>query len=164
MINKYVGLIVNKTENIFKDNIWLSSLCVLAFSSVICQQINLFYAPFGFQKYQKMINQKIYPTERSDSNNCLVLEWTCISKKRNYPSLTNHFVPKLKLLKSTESKVKRKHIEKLRSLSKVQNKMDSLFLNDYKNNNETTKKEQNITLNPKEIISSISFAFKGLND
>ena len=80
--------------------------------------------------YQKAFNQKTYPKERSDSNNCNVLLWTCFSKKRNYLSLNNHFVPKLKLLMSTENKLKRKHglIENVRSLPKVQNKMDNIFL------------------------------------
>ena len=58
--NKDLGLLVKKeAENICKYNIWSSFLCVLALSSVICQPIHLFYAFCGFQKYQKMFNQKI---------------------------------------------------------------------------------------------------------
>ena len=58
--NKDLSLLVKEeAENICKDNIWSSFLCVLALSSVICQPIHLFYAFCGFQKYQKMFNQKI---------------------------------------------------------------------------------------------------------
>ena len=50
--NKELGLLVKQeAENICKDNIWSSFLCVLALSSVICQPIHLFYASCGFQKY-----------------------------------------------------------------------------------------------------------------
>ena len=67
--NKGLGLLVKKeAENICKDNIWPSLLCVLALSSVICQPIHLCHASCGFQKYQKMFNQNIYPRERCDSN------------------------------------------------------------------------------------------------
>ena len=66
--NKDLGLLVKKeAENICKDNIWSSFLCVLAHSSVICRPNHLFYASVGFQKYQKIFNQKIYPRERCDS-------------------------------------------------------------------------------------------------
>ena len=60
----------------------------------------------------------------------------------------------LKLVLSTENKLKRKHgyIEKVRSLSKKQKKMDNFFLTALKKK-ETTDKEQNISLNPKEIVS-----------
>ena len=60
---------------------------------------------------------------------------------------------------STENKLKRKraHIEKVRSLSKVQKKMENFFLKELtkkkKKKNETTEQEQNISLNPKEIKS-----------
>ena len=108
--NKDLGLLVKKeAENICKDNIWSSFLCVLALSSVICRPIHLCYASCGFQKYQKMFNQKIYPRERCDNNKCFVLLWTCLYKKANHLSLNNHFVPLLKLLMSTENKLKRKH-------------------------------------------------------
>ena len=108
--NKDLGLLVKKeAENICKDNIWSSFLRVLALSSVICRPNHLFYASVGFQKYQKIFNQKIYPRERCDSNKCFVLLWTCLYKKANHLSLNNHFVPLLKLLMSTENKLKRKH-------------------------------------------------------
>ena len=54
--NKGLGLLVKKeAENICKDNIWSSLLCVLALSSVICQPIHLCYASCGFQRYQKCL-------------------------------------------------------------------------------------------------------------
>ena len=125
--NKDLGVLVKKeTENICKDNIWSSFLCVLVLSSVICRPIDLFYASCGFQKYQKMFNQKIYPRERCDNNKCFVLLWTCLYKKANHLSLNNHFVPLLKLSMSTENKLKW-HREKVGSLSKVQKKMDNFF-------------------------------------
>ena len=76
-----------------------------------------------------MFNQKIYPRKRSENNKCFVLFWTCLSKKTNHLSPNNHFVPLLKLLMSTENKLKRNHghIEKVRSLSNAQKKMDNLF-------------------------------------
>ena len=108
--NKNLGLLVEKeAESICKDNIWSSFFSVLALSSVICRPIHLFYVSVGFQKYQKIFNQKIYPRERYDSNICFVLLWTCLYKKANHLSLNNHFVPLLKLLMSTENKLKRKH-------------------------------------------------------
>ena len=62
--NKDLGLLVRKeAENICKGNILSSFLRVLALSSVICQPNHLFYASVGFQKYQKIFNQKIYPRE-----------------------------------------------------------------------------------------------------
>ena len=45
----------------------------------------------------------------SDSNKCFVLLWTCLYEKANHLSLNNHFMPLLKLLMSTENKLKRKH-------------------------------------------------------
>ena len=55
--NTDLGLIAEKkAENICKDNMWPSSLCVLSLSSVVCRPIHLFPASFGFQKYQKMFN------------------------------------------------------------------------------------------------------------
>ena len=109
-------------------------LCVLTLSSVICLPMHLFYASCGFQKYQKMFNRKIYPRERCDSNKCFVLLWACLYKKANFLSLNNHFAPLLKLLMSTENKLKRKHglREKIGNLSKVQRKMDNFFLNEFK--------------------------------
>ena len=108
--NKDLGLLVKKeAENICKDSTWLTFLCVLALSSVICWPIHLFYASCGFKKYQKMFNQKIYPRERCSNNKCFVLLWTCLYKKANHLSLNNHFVPLLKLLISTENKQKWKH-------------------------------------------------------
>ena len=105
--NKNLGLLVEKeAESICKDNIWSSFFSVLALSSVICRPIHLFYVSVGFQKYQKIFNQKIYPRERYDSNICFVLLWTCLYKKANHLSLNNHFVPLLKLLMSTENKLK----------------------------------------------------------
>ena len=69
--NKDLGLLVKKEAgNICKDNNWSSFLCVLALYSVFCQPIHLFYAFCGFQKYQKVFNQKIYPREQSDSSKC----------------------------------------------------------------------------------------------
>ena len=72
-------------------------------------------------------------------------------------------MPLLKLLMSTENKHKRKygHIVKLRSLSKLQKKMDNFFLKELKKN-ETTEQYQNISLNPKDIISPKLISFKGL--
>ena len=108
--NKDLGLLVKKeAENICKDNIWSSFLRVLALSSVICRPNHLFYASVGFQKYQKIFNQKIYPRERCDSNKCFVL--LCHVSKKSKSSFTqyNHFVPLLKLLMSTENKLERKH-------------------------------------------------------
>ena len=149
--NKDLGLLVKKdAENICKDNIWSSFLCVLALSSVICWPIHLFYASCGFQKYQKMFNQKIYPRERCDSNKCFVLVWTCLYKKANHRSLNNHFVPLLKLLMSTENKWKHGHREKVGSLSKVQKKVDNFFLKEFRNNTETTEQEQNISISLKK--------------
>ena len=81
-------------------------LRVLGLSSVFYRPIHLFYASVGFQKYQEIFNQKIYPRERCDSNKCFVLLWTCLYKKANHLSLNNHFVPLLKLLMSTENKLK----------------------------------------------------------
>ena len=72
--NKDLGLLVKKeAKNICKDNIWLFFVCVLALSSVICRPIHLCYASCGFQKYQKMSDQKMYRRERCDSNKCFVL-------------------------------------------------------------------------------------------
>ena len=65
---KDLGLLTKKgAENICKDNIWSSFLRVLALSSVICWPNHLFHASVGFQKHQKIFNQKIYPRERCDS-------------------------------------------------------------------------------------------------
>ena len=47
-------------------------LCVLTPSSVICPPIHLFYAFCGFQKYQIMFNQNIYPREKSNSHKCFL--------------------------------------------------------------------------------------------
>ena len=64
--NKDLGVLVGKeAENICKDNIWSSFLRVLALSSVISLPNHLF--DVWFQKYQKILNQKIYPRERCDS-------------------------------------------------------------------------------------------------
>ena len=102
-----LGLLVKKeAENICKDNIWSSFLRVLALSSVICRPIHLFYVSVGFQKYQKIFIQKIYSRERCDSNKCFVLLWTCLYKKAIHLSLNNHVVPLLKLLMSTENRLK----------------------------------------------------------
>ena len=66
--NKDLGLLVRKeAENICKGNIWSSFLRVLALSSVICRPNHLFYAFVGFQKYQKIFNQKNYLREICDS-------------------------------------------------------------------------------------------------
>ena len=112
-----------------------------------------------------MFNQKIYPRERCDNNKCFVLLWTCLYKKANHLSLNNHFVPLLKLLMSTENKLKRKHghREKVGSLSKVQKKMDNFFLKEFLKNteSETIEQEQNISLSSKEIISPEPLPFKG---
>ena len=105
--NKDLGLLVRKeAENICKDNIWSSFLRVLALSSVICRPNHLFYASVGFQKYKKIFHQKIYPRERCGSvlscygnvsiKNQIILYWIttlCL----------------LKLLMSTENKLKWKH-------------------------------------------------------
>ena len=102
--NKDLVLLVKKEdENICKDNIWSSLLCVLSLSSVICRPIHLFHASCGFQKYQKMFNQKIHPRQRCDNNKCFALLWTCLYKKANHLSLNNHFVPLPKLSMSTEN-------------------------------------------------------------
>ena len=74
-------------------------------------------------------------------------------------------MPLVKLLMSTENKLKRKygHIVKLRSLSKLQiKKMDNFFLKELKKIIKTTEQEQNVSLNSKEIISPELFSFKGL--
>ena len=78
------------------------------FGSLVCDlSTKSFILCFAeFQKYQKIFNQKIYPRERCDSNKCFVLLWTCLYKKANHLSLNNHFVPLLKLLMSTENKLK----------------------------------------------------------
>ena len=74
-------------------------------------------------------------------------------------------MPLLKLLMSTENKLKRKHghREKVGSLSKVQKKMDNFFLKEFLKNteSETIEQEQNISLSSKEIISPEPLAFKG---
>ena len=75
-------LLKKKAEKICKDKIWLSFLCVLALSSVVCQPIHLFCASCGFQKSQKMFSLQIYPRERFESNKCFVLLWTCLYKKQ----------------------------------------------------------------------------------
>ena len=75
---------------------------------MICRPIHLFYASGGFQKYQKIFNQKIYPKQRCDSIKFFVLLWTFLFKKATHLSLNNHSVPLLKLLMSTENKLKRK--------------------------------------------------------
>ena len=90
--NKGLGLLVKKeAENICKDNIWSSFY--VCFGSLFCylSTNSLFYASCGFQVYQKMLNQEIYTTERSGSNKCFVLLWTCLSKNTNHLSLNNHF-------------------------------------------------------------------------
>ena len=51
-----------------------------------------FNASCGFQKYQKVFNQKFYLRENFGSNNCLCLLWTCLSKKRKHLWLNNHFL------------------------------------------------------------------------
>ena len=108
--DKDLGLLVKKkAENICKDNIWSSFIRLLALSSVICRPIHLFYASAWFQRYQKIFNLKVYPSERCDSNKYFVLLWTCLYKKADHIALNNHFVPLLKLLMSTENKLKRKH-------------------------------------------------------
>ena len=56
-----------------KDNIWLSFLCVLVLSLVICRPFHLFNASYRFQNYQKMFNEKIYLKEKSVGNNFLLL-------------------------------------------------------------------------------------------
>ena len=57
--NIELGLLLKKkAEKICKDKIWLSFLCVLALSSVICRPIHLFCASCGFQKSQKMFVKK----------------------------------------------------------------------------------------------------------
>ena len=57
--NMDLGLLLKKkAEKICKDKIWLSFLCVLALSSVICRPIHLFCASCGFQKSQKMFVKK----------------------------------------------------------------------------------------------------------
>ena len=59
---KDLGLLVKKeAENVCKENFWSSFLCVFALPYVICRTIYLFHASCGFQLYQKMLNQKIYP-------------------------------------------------------------------------------------------------------
>ena len=74
-------------------------------------------------------------------------------------------MPLLKLLMSTENKLKRKHghREEVGSLSKVQKKMDIFFLKEFLKNteSETIEQEQNISLSSKEIISPEPLAFKG---
>ena len=95
--NKDLGLLVKKeAENICKDNNCSSFLRVSALSSVICLPNHLFYVSAGFQKYQKIFNQKNCPRERCDSNKCFVLLWTCLHRKANHLSLNNHFVSLLK--------------------------------------------------------------------
>ena len=114
----------------------------------------IIYASAGFQKYQKIFNQKIYPRERCDSNKCFVLLWTCLYKKANHLSLNNHFVPLLKLLISTENKLKGKHglshrenmdIVKLEPslCQKCKRKSITFFLKNFQKNTETTEQEQN---------------------
>ena len=72
--NENLGLLVKKgLKHMQKQHLVIFCVCVLAISSVICQQIHLFYASCGFQKYHKMFNQKIYPRERYHSNKCFVL-------------------------------------------------------------------------------------------
>ena len=81
-----------------------------------------------------MFNQNFYPRDRSESKNVL---FCLVPIETNIISLNNHFVALLKLLVSTENKPKRKHehIEKVRDLSKVQSKMDNLFLKELKKKN-----------------------------
>ena len=95
--NKKLDLLVKKeAENICKGNIWSSFLCILAFSSVICRPIHLFYASCGFQKYQKMFNQKYIQGKDMTVTRCFVLLGTCLSKTKNHLFLNNHLVPLLK--------------------------------------------------------------------
>ena len=72
--NKDQGVLVKReAENICKVS---SFLYVSALSSVICRPIHLFYASCGFQKFQKVFNQKISPRKRPTSNKYFVLLWT----------------------------------------------------------------------------------------
>ena len=72
----------------------------------------------------------MHPGERCDSNKCFVLLWLCLYKKTNHLSLNNQFVLLLKLLMSTENKLKRKHEhghreKRWKLVSKVQKKRDN---------------------------------------
>ena len=75
-------------------------------------------------------------------------------------------MPLLKLLMSTENKLKRKHEhshrEKVESLcQKCKRKWITFSKRIQKKNTETTEQEQNIILSQKEIIFPEPFAFKG---
>ena len=70
----------NEAEDICKNNIWSSFLCVLAISSV--GKFIYFIILAAFQKHQKTFNQKIYPRERSGSNNCFVLLKKSINRSK----------------------------------------------------------------------------------
>ena len=106
------------------------------FGSLFCDlSTNSFILCFLWvSKISEVFHQKIYLRERCDNNKCFVLLWTCLYKKANHLSLNHQFVPLLKLLMSTENKLKRKHghREKVGSLSKVQKKMDNFFLKELK--------------------------------
>ena len=78
-------------------------------------------------KVSKMFNQNFYPRDRSESKNVL---FCLVPIETNIISLNNHFVALLRLLVSTENKPKKKHEH--RGLSKVQSKMDNLFLKELK--------------------------------
>ena len=127
----------------------------VCFSSLLwsTDQFIYFMLLVGFKNIRKCLI-KTYRSERCDSNKCFVLLWTCLYKKANYLSVNNPFVPLLKLLMSTENKLRRKHghNEKVGSLSKMQKKMDKFFLKEF---------WKNISLNSKEIISPQPFPFKG---
>ena len=105
------------------------------FGSLFCDlSTNSFILCFYWvSKISQIFNQKIYPRERCDSNKCFVLLWTCPCKKANHLSLNDHFVPLLKLLMSTENKLKKKHghnhREKVGSLcQKCKRKLITSFL------------------------------------
>ena len=63
-----VALVKNEAKLTCTDMVGSSFLCVLVLSSVICQPMHLFYGKCGFIKHEKMLNQLIYPREKSNTN------------------------------------------------------------------------------------------------
>ena len=88
----------------------------------------------GFKNIRKSLIKKFIQGKDVTVTNVLSCYGHVSIKKANHLLLNNHFVPLLKLLMSTENKLKRKHghREKVGSVSKVQKKMDNFFLKEFK--------------------------------
>ena len=132
-------------------------------SPVICQPIHVFSASCGFEKYQKMFSQNIYPRERCNSDKWFVVLWICLYEKQIIFHWITTLFPNWNLWYLQKKKLKRKygHRETVGSLSKVQKKMDTFFLKELKEILKPLNKSENISSNLKVILSPEPFAFKG---